>query len=119
MLKLDLRPLLQVRGISQPYSFLRGHGFTHNIAWKLLSGKSRECRYHHIEKLCRLLLCTPNDLLVWKPDENEVYPDNLPLRELMVKPETVNIEDEMSKMSFGQMVRFKEKVADLLKEEAD
>lgn len=119
MLKLDLQPIFRMRDIKYPYTFLRAHGFTHNIAAKLVSGKPRQCYYRHIEQLCRILLCTPNDLFVWIPDENNVYPDNLPLKGLMMKPEEFSLVEEMKKMPFDEMVRFQEKVAEMLKEEKE
>ncbi len=117
MLKLDLRTVLRIRGIVQPYRFLREQGFTHNIAQKLISGKARHCTYAHIERLCRVLLCTPNDLMTWKPDKNEPYPDNLPLRALMKKPQIFNVAEETRKLPLEEMIHFQEKAADWLKEE--
>ena len=116
MLKLHLTPLFKLRNIAYPYSFLRKHGFTHNTASKLISGESRECRYAHIEELCRLLLCTPNDLFLWKPRKEEVYPDELPLRELMRKSETFDLNDALNKLPLEKVHRFTEQAKRLLED---
>lgn len=110
MLKLNLSPIFKARGIRKPYTFLRNHGFTHNIAHKLMSGTSRECRYDHIERLCRAVLCTPNDLFLWIPDKDVVYPDNLPLNGLKNKPEGVDIQKELSTMTLEEIREFNKRV---------
>lgn len=116
MLKLHLTPLFKLRNIAHPYSFLRKHGFTHNTASKLISGESRECRYAHIEELCRLLLCTPNDLFLWKPQKEEVYPDELPLRQLMRKPEAFDLNDVLNKLPLEKVHRFTKQAKQLLED---
>ena len=119
MLKLDLNPILKVRLISQPYTFLKKKGFTHNITIKLLSGDTRACQLKHIEQLCDAFLCLPNDLLVWHPDKNELYADNYPLKKLEPSPEEFNLNKAISEMPLDEMREFAKRAHQMLKGEEE
>jgi DNA-binding Xre family transcriptional regulator len=69
MLQLNLSRLFKARGIDQPYKFLVRNGFVSFTAHKYKNGKVDQIRLDHIEKLCVLLNCTPNDLLEWAPND--------------------------------------------------
>jgi DNA-binding Xre family transcriptional regulator len=83
MLSLNLDYIFRVRGIEKPFTFLTRAGFTHYTASHLLNNKAKHIKLKHIELLCTALLCEPHDLLKWTPDKNKVYPENLPLRNLI------------------------------------
>ena len=84
MLSLNLRPIFSTRGIEKPYSFLVKNGFTSHAANNLLNSKTRVFRLDHIELLCEILLCEPNDLLLWKPDSGKIIAPNNPLNKLLM-----------------------------------
>ncbi|WP_298121780.1 helix-turn-helix transcriptional regulator [Flavobacterium sp.] len=88
MLSLNLRPIFTTRGIEKPYSFLVKNGFTSHTANSLLNSKTRVFRLDHIELLCEILLCEPNDLLMWKPDSGKTIAPNNPLNKLIANTET-------------------------------
>ena len=79
MLMLNLKPILAARGIERPYSFLVKSGFTPSAAHKLLHSKTSTFRLIHVEKLCTLLNCTPNDLLLWVSNRDEIVNESHPL----------------------------------------
>lgn len=87
MLSLHLRPIFSAKGIEKPYSFLVKNGFTSHAANNLLNSKTRVFRLDHIELLCEVLLCEPNDLLAWKPDSSKIIAPNNPLHKLIVNEE--------------------------------
>ena len=89
MLLLNLDPLFKARGIDKPFTFLTKNGFTSHTTHRLLNSKSRHFHFDHIEQLCRIFLCEPNDLLLWVPDADTLYPENLPLLKL-TKNESAN-----------------------------
>ena len=83
MLSLNLRPIFTAKGIEKPYSFLVKNGFTSHAANNLLNSKTRVFRLDHIELLCEVLVCEPNDLLLWKPDNGKSIAPNNPLNKLI------------------------------------
>jgi DNA-binding Xre family transcriptional regulator len=60
-----------MRGVDKMFSFLNANGFVHSTAYYLISGKVSNVKIAHIEKLCVLLNCTPNDLFEWKRDAQD------------------------------------------------
>lgn len=69
MLQLNILPILKARGIEQPYKFLVKNGFVPFTAHKFKNSKVEHIRVDHIERLCILLNCTPNDIFEWMPDD--------------------------------------------------
>lgn len=82
MLYLNLNPVLRLRGIEKPFSFLVRSGFSNHTAHYLLSTSPRAIRLDHLEKLCLLLRCVPNDIIGWRPDPDTFIDDNTPLKNL-------------------------------------
>jgi DNA-binding Xre family transcriptional regulator len=82
MLSLNLLPIFKARGIERPYSFLVKAGLTPHTANSLLNSKTKVFRLDHIEKLCLILKCEPNDLLVWNLNKNEIIDESHPLTKL-------------------------------------
>lgn len=69
MLQLNILSILKARGIEQPYKFLVKNGFVPFTAHKLKNNKVEHIRIDHIERLCVLLNCTPNDIFEWMPND--------------------------------------------------
>jgi len=93
MLLLNLKPIFAARGIEKPFSYLVKAGFNYNAAHRLINGKPSVFRLDHIELLCKILVCEPNDLLIWKPNKNEIIADNHPLRSLQSTEIDTNIKN--------------------------
>ena len=68
MLQIEIKSLMHARGAHLTQKLLMTAGIAQSTASKLLNGKPSGITFHHIEILCKLLHCTPNDLLVYKPD---------------------------------------------------
>lgn len=103
MLSLNLQPIFRARGIHRPYSFLVKAGFPSYTAHNLLNGKTVTFRLSHIEKLCALLHCTPNDLLAWKPNPNEKLSDHHPLKTLGAQHTNLNWQDTIKTIPLNQL----------------
>jgi DNA-binding Xre family transcriptional regulator len=71
MLVLNPSRLIRARGIREPYTFLREAGLPAGAARKILHGEYARPPLEHLERLCILLQCTPNDLLRWTPGEGQ------------------------------------------------
>ncbi|WP_157505138.1 helix-turn-helix domain-containing protein [Flavobacterium tegetincola] len=82
MLTFNLQPIFSARGIEKPFSFLVKNGFTPHSAHNIINSKSHTLRLDHVELLCELLFCEPNDLFLWTPSKNKVIHENNPLNKL-------------------------------------
>jgi DNA-binding Xre family transcriptional regulator len=103
MLSLNLTPIFTARGINKPYSFLVKSGFTPHSANNLLNSKTRVFRLDHIEQLCTLLICEPNDLLVWTPNKGQQYSDNFPLAKLKQTTSADNFHQTLATVPFKEL----------------
>ena len=96
MLVLNVERLLGLRGIENPYRFLVRNGFVPQTATNMVQKKTVQIHPARLERLCRILNCTPNDLFEWRPDANSVLPDSHALHTLK--------RDQTAK-SFAEMTR--------------
>jgi DNA-binding Xre family transcriptional regulator len=89
MLQLDIAGMMNDREIANHYLFLTKNGFAHYTASRLINNKFKSISFAHLSKLCLLLRCTPNDLLIWKSDVNENKNVSQPVQQLkpiIIKP---------------------------------
>ncbi len=93
MLTLNLKPIFIARGIEKPYSYLVKAGFPPYTAHNLLNSKTISFQLRNIDKLCSILNCTPNDLLVWTNNRDEKLADNHPLTRLKKRNVDLNWQD--------------------------
>ncbi len=103
MLRLRIHFMLESKGIANPYNFLVKNGFSPNTATRSIHGRISQLKLSHINKLCTILQCTPNDLLEWTPDKNEILSDKHPLRTLERKEKAFNIVNHLNQLSFEQV----------------
>lgn len=103
MLSLNLDPIFKARGITKPYSFLVKNGFTNFTASNLLNYGTRSFRLDHIEMLCNMLVCEPNDLLLFTPDKGKQYAPNNPLLKLAGDDSNNDWSDTLANMPFKEL----------------
>ena len=103
MLSLNLQPIFKARGIVKPFSYLTSAGFPSYTAHNLLNAKTVTFRLSHIDKLCSLLNCTPNDLLVWTPNRNEKLADTHPITRLKKQNTDLNWQDTIKTIPLDQL----------------
>jgi DNA-binding Xre family transcriptional regulator len=82
MLLLNIKNILKARGIEQAYTFLVKSGFVPFTAHKYKNSKVEHIRLDHIERLCILLNCTPNELFEWIPNDLMDDRPNHPLQKI-------------------------------------
>ena len=82
MLTYNIREICAARGIERPFSYLVKNGFTYGVAARLVRNEPLSIRLDHIEQLCILLYCTPDDLITWKPTKDKPIPPDHPLQRL-------------------------------------
>ncbi len=82
MLTLDLARVMETKGIQNPLQFLTRAGFTYHTAGRLIRNQIAKLDYGHLEKLCLLFNCTPNELLSWTPAASLKGSDKIALSKL-------------------------------------
>ncbi|MFA6925287.1 MAG: helix-turn-helix transcriptional regulator [Bacteroidales bacterium] len=112
MLILNLTPIFKMRGIEKPYTFLVKAGLSPHSATSILNNNIRSFRLDHIELLCDILVCEPNDLLEWKPDKGKKYSDNNPLLKLKQQPTDNKWQETFSTMSFKELKEVTKTIVD-------
>ncbi|MET0754388.1 MAG: helix-turn-helix transcriptional regulator [Pyrinomonadaceae bacterium] len=82
MIDINLKRVMNLRGVRNPYKFLLDLGFAPATARHFLGFVVSRINFEHLERLCLALNCTPNDLLEWKPPENQANPNEQALIKL-------------------------------------
>jgi DNA-binding Xre family transcriptional regulator len=82
MLKFNPRRVFRLRGINNDMTFMMKNGFIRSTASNLLNGHTNYVKDSHLEKLCLLLHCTPNDLFDWTPGKDTLIADDHPIHAL-------------------------------------
>lgn len=86
MITINLSAILNDREIKKHVAYLHQNGFTWHTASRMMSKSTKGITFKNLERLCTILHCTPNDVLMWSA-ENGAKPDaNQPLHQL-VPPE--------------------------------
>ena len=116
MLTLDLTNIFNAKGIDKPFPFLTKAGFSYHTTHNLLNSKSRIFRLDHIEKLCEVLICEPNDLLSWTPDKNKIIADQHPLHKLKNDKTAKNLKETLANLSYKEIEELTKR---LTKDETD
>ena len=70
MTKLNVLPLLEKKGKTK-YWLFKQLGMSYTNFNNMVNGKTKSIQYKHIEILCTLLECTPNDLFQIDPSQPE------------------------------------------------
>ena len=72
-----------MRGIKFTPIYLMDNGFSRTTANLLMKYNIASVKFKHLEKLCRLFYCSPNDLLSWAQAKGDApIADNHPLQTL-------------------------------------
>jgi DNA-binding Xre family transcriptional regulator len=112
MLKLDLTSIFKARNIAKPYSFLVKAEFSPNIASRLANNHVDSMQFRHIELLCFILNCEPNDLFSWTPDTKVTVSENHSLNKLKKTDDTKNL-NSIEQLSYKQLLRLSEKIEEI------
>ena len=70
MVKLNALELLEKKGRTK-YWLYKQMGMSYQNFNRMINNQTKSIQYKHIEIICGLLNCTPNDLLIICPDEPE------------------------------------------------
>ncbi|MFN8309114.1 MAG: helix-turn-helix transcriptional regulator [Chitinophagales bacterium] len=103
MLKLNLKRIFKARGVEQPYKFLTANGFVSFTAHKYKNAKVDQMRLDHIERLCILLNCTPNDLFEWFPDDLLDNRNDHPLNAIRQREKAIDINKKLARLPLQKL----------------
>lgn len=103
MFQFNLKPLLSARGIERHFNFLVTAGITRNTATMLLNNTTGSISLRDMAKLCTLLNCTPNDLLVWRPSTSTPLPANHPLEAMSTEALSAELADKLKRMPLAEL----------------
>jgi len=98
MLTFNLLQVLKTRWVKFPYGFLVKNGISVTLANKMANERIRAIRLDHIEKLCLLLNCTPNDLFRFAPDKAQLVPEGHAMKQLIAKREEQEVVEWLTEL---------------------
>ena len=103
MLSFNLTPIFRAKGIERPFAFLVKAGFSNHAAHLILNSTSRSFKLDHVELLCKVLICEPNDLLLYVPDKNQQYSPDHPLQKLQQQPGSSPMKETFATIPYHQL----------------
>ncbi len=111
MISLNIPRIAMIKGVQRPYTFLVSHGFTPQTAKDLVAGRTKRLDFRHLERLCRIFQCEPNDLYDYSPGPNMPYgaKDHLAF---LTKPKVdASIHSVLSQYSLKEMEQLLQELA--------
>ena len=111
MLCYNFDRIFRNRGIDRPYTYLVSNGFSPKFATKVNNNKVVKLHTNELERLCLLLHCTPNDLMLWTPDNDQNK--NHPLNKLLPY-DSVNMIEALKQVPLEKM----KEIEQLIREKA-
>ena len=70
MIVLRVRKTAKRRGIANAYQLQKASGLPSNHCYRLWKDDATQIKFSTINTLCNALICTPNDLLEFIPDDD-------------------------------------------------
>src|SRR4051812_33118768 len=116
MLVLNLKRAFTLRGIEKPATILVKHGISRATISRLLMNQKSWISYDHIETICAVLNCTPNDLFEWQPDARANLPENHSLHGLKRAANTRSLKEMIGDVPMEKLDRVEAFFNELKKE---
>jgi len=87
MLKFKIKEVLEASGKLHPGNWLmKNSGLGEGKSYKLVNSLQKSISLEDLSKLCRILNCTPNDLLYWEQTAQNRLPTDHPCLLNLEKP---------------------------------
>jgi DNA-binding Xre family transcriptional regulator len=83
MLQFNFTRLFNARGISKPTTYMIHQGFSDKFATRVVHNNFRKLNLDDVQRLCEIFICTPNDLLEWRPTKDIANASTHPLASLI------------------------------------
>jgi len=117
MLYIDIPKACSNKGVGDARRFLVSIGFTHAAASRMLYNTYYSLKLASIELICLHLNCTPNELLSWKPDDNNVSSANYALEKLKPIAAQDSISAKLKQLSPDKLEKLRGFLGDLENEQ--
>lgn len=117
MLVFNPRRMFSRRMVERPHSELVKNGFAKSSATNLLNYDNRRLMIEHVEKLCLMLNCTPNDLFEWRGRKSETLPENHALNALKRDDKAENMTEMIKNIPVEKLAQVGELLRSLQTEE--
>ncbi len=117
MIKFNFSRIFTARGISKPYSFLLKAGFSTGFAYKVSNDRVKNIRNRELEKLCLLLVCTPEDFMEWEPNKGAKVDKDHPLYELQKTDNIFDISKSLRSVPMDRLEEIYKSIQEMLNEE--
>ena len=108
-----MKRVVTIRGIEKPFSFLVKNGFTYNVAHRIINSKTDKLSIKHIEQLCFILNCTPNDLMEYTPNTKKGENKDHPLNQLIRKKRERKYKHLMRELPIDKLDKLEELLSKL------
>jgi len=112
MLQLQLSNVIKKRGIQDPIRFLVQEGFSYHMAHRLINNTADSVAFYNLEKLCIILNCTVDDLLLWSKDDNVAVPNTHPLNKLS-QSNVININKTLMQLPLDKIAQLEKILIEL------
>jgi DNA-binding Xre family transcriptional regulator len=104
MLTINLKPIFAARGIDRPFSYMVKAGLSRIAAHRLLNGTALSFQLRHVDTLCTILCCTPNDIVAWQPNSGQPpLAESHPLQRLRPQPMPEGLENLFKQMPLDEL----------------
>lgn len=107
MLSFNLKRVFALRGIENPAAFMVEAGIVRQTTNNLLRQETSLVKIEHLELLCRLLNCTPNDFFEWHDDKS--LPEKHSLNTLKRSRSAQSIQSMIQELPLGEVEKMFEK----------
>jgi DNA-binding Xre family transcriptional regulator len=116
MLIFNPKRMINLRGLVKPHAALVKAGLAPATATNLLNYYNTRITLKHVERICEMLHCTPNDLLDWNPDEHSTLRENHPLYTLQRTEKLSNLREMLKDMPVEKLSELESIVAEMKKQ---
>jgi DNA-binding Xre family transcriptional regulator len=119
MLIYNFDRIFKARGIERPFSYLRKAGFSDYLSSKIANNRIKSIRLSSIERFCLLMKCTPNDIMVWIPENNMDYESDHPMNIIKSNDDDVDIIKLINSVPLGKLPEIEKLIEEALEKEKE
>lgn len=94
----------KAKGIQKPFTYMVTHGFSDNFATAFVHNRFRKLNLDDVQRLCELLLCTPNDLIQWIPETKDADNPTHPLQSLQRNTKVMDLTRTLHSVPYERLL---------------
>jgi DNA-binding Xre family transcriptional regulator len=113
MLYFNFARIFKLKGIHRPYKHMTTLGYSGNFATKMAHNDVSQMTLAMMERVCRDLNCTPNDILDFRVYENDTLPDDHALHTLKKKMITNEVMEKINTLPVEKIEQIHNMIKDM------